>query len=316
MSNAVSGVMNALKAEALLEGSQLFDQIEKLRDNVSYTTVDGKLSFDDYFKTLVDAIDAIPKLQLEDDVAAGTETTYTIQLTQEVERIVDECDRIFRRLNQFEGKLREAERQVLNQKAEFVAWYMLAAATLLKDLDDIKLPQAEIRKLGEAEFSRLMHGLDVALATLIDAVKIETNRASQHKASQKEKYNLGRDQANASWTSSLPAFGNAFTEDQGNVSGVQELDEEDVPAQVKAAPKVSIGDTLRIIKPEDAEIKGTFVKRGDPVPIKAVVGEVTLKDGKPYCDMCHEPGCPWCFPKEEKPKSPRRKLIEEEDEAL
>jgi hypothetical protein len=322
MSNAVSGVMNALKAETLLEGSQLFDQIEKLRANVSYTTVDGKLAFDDYFKTLVDAIDAIPKLQLEDDVAPGTETTYTIQLTQEVERIVDECDRIFRRLNQFEGKLHEAERQVLNQKAEFVAWYMLAAATLLKDLEDIKLPQAEIRKLGEAEFSRLMHGLDVALATLLDAVKIETNRASQHKASQKEKYNLGRDQANASWTSSLPAFGNAFTEDRGDVSGVQELDEEDVPAQVKAAPKVSIGDTLRIIKPEDAEIKGTFVKRGDPAPVKVIADSVpVLKDGKPYCDMCHEPGCPWCYPKPETkvaviPKSPRKRLIEEEDEGL
>src|SRR5579863_95484 len=232
MSNAVSGVMNALRAETLLEGSQLFDQIEKLRGNVSYNTVDGKLAFDDYFKELVDAIDAIPKLQLEDDVAAGTETTYTIQLTQEVERIVDECDRIFRRLNQFEGKLREAERHVLNQKAEFVAWYMLAAATLLKDLEDIKLPQAKIANLAEAEFSRLMHGLDVVLATLLDAVKIETNRTSQHKASQKEKYNLGRDQANASWTSSLPAFGNAFAEDQGNVSGVQELDDEDVPAKV------------------------------------------------------------------------------------
>lgn len=289
MSNAVSGVMSALKAEALLEGSQLFDQIKKLSGDLSYSTEDGKLAFDDYFKELADAIDAIPKLQLEDDVAQGTETTYTIQLTQEVERIVDECDRIFRRLNQFEGKLREAERQVLNQKAEFVAWYMLAAATLLKDLDDIKLPQAEIRKLGEAEFSRLMGGLDIAIATLIDAVKIETNRASQHKASQKEKYNLGRDQANASWTSSLPAFGNAFSEDQGNVSGVQELDDEDVPAQVKAAPKVSIGDTLRIIKPEDAEIKGTFMKRGDPAPVK-VIGETEIK------------------------KSPRRQLIEEDEE--
>jgi hypothetical protein len=295
MSNAVSGVMNALKAEELLKGSQLFDQIEKLRGNVSYSTADGKLAFDDYFKTLAEAIDAIPKLQLEDDVAPGTETTYTIQLTQEVERIVDECDRIFRRLNQFEGKLREAERQILNQKAEFVAWYMLAAATLLKDLEDIKLPQAEIRKLGEAEFSRLMGGLDVVLASLLDAVKIETNRAAQHKASQKEKYNLGRDQANASWTSSLPAFGNAFAEERGEVSGVQEMDE-DVPAQVKAKPQISIGDTLRVIKPEDATIKGTFAKTGDPVPAR-VIGEVEI-------------------PNEEKPKSPRRKLIEEEDEAV
>src|SRR5271169_1911823 len=99
MSNAVSGVMNALKAEALLEGSQLFDQIEKLRGNISYTSENEKYAFDDYFKELVDAIDAIPKLQLEDDVAPGTETTYTIQLTQAADNIIDECDRLFRRLN-------------------------------------------------------------------------------------------------------------------------------------------------------------------------------------------------------------------------
>jgi hypothetical protein len=297
--------MNALKAEELLKGSQLFDQIEKLRGDISYSSGEGKLAFDDYFNELAKSIDAIPKLQLEDNVAPGTETTYTIQLTQEVERIVDECDRIFRLLKQFKGKLREAERQINNQRAEFVAWYMLAAATLLRDLEDIKLPQAEIRKLGEAEFSRLMRGLDVALTTMLEAVEIEAGRAAQHKATQKEKYNLGGDQANASWTSSLPAFGNSFTEDRGNVSGAQEMDDDDVPAQVKATPKISlgadkvnlnIGDTLRIIRPEDAEIKGAFVKHGDPMPVK-MVGEIEI-------------------PKEEKPKSPRRRLIEEEDEAV
>jgi hypothetical protein len=312
MSNAVSGVMNALRAEELLKGSQLFDQIEALCANLSYSTEEGKLAFDDYFKTLVDAIDAVPQLKLADDVAPGTETDYTIQLTNEVDRIIGECDRLFRRLNQFAGKLKEAERQVLSKKSEFVAWYMLAASALLKDLDDIKLPQAEVRRLGEAEFSRLAGSLDVALASLIEAVGIENDRVSQHKASQKEKYNLGRDQANASWTSSLPALGNAFTEDRGDVSGVQEMDDEDVPAQVKAKPQIKIGDTLRIIKPEE-QIKGTFQKVGDPVPTK-VVGEVELRDGKPYCDMCHEPGCPWCYPKTEaKPKSPRRQLIEEEE---
>src|SRR5271157_1795177 len=261
MSSGISGVMSALKAEELMSGSQLFDQITKLSAELSYKSTEGKLAFDDYFKELVDAVDAIPRLTLEDDVAPGTETTYTIQLTQATENIVDECDRLFRRLNQFEGKLRDAERQVLNQKAEFVAWYMLAAGLILKDLES-KLPQTKIANLAEAEFSRLMGGLDVVLTSLIDAVKIETNRVSQHKATQKEKYNLGKDQANASWTSSLPAFGNAFTEDRGDVSGVQEMDE-DVPAKVAAKPQISIGDTLRIIKPEDG-IKGTFVKTGDP----------------------------------------------------
>lgn len=298
MSSGISGVMSALKAESLLGDSQLFEQIKKLCANLTYSTEDGKFAFDDYFKTLAGAIDAIPKLELENDVAPGTETTYTIQLTQSAEMIVDECDRIFRRLNQFEGRLRDAERKVNNQKAEFVAWYMLAAITLFKDLDDIKLPMAEIRKLAEAEFSRLMGGLDVALLTMIDAVKIETSKVSQHKAAQKEKYNLGKDQANATWTSTLPAFGNAFTEERGTTSAVQEMDE-DVPEPVKLKPSI-IGDTLRIIKPAETEtkvtfadtdgtfgdIKGTFVKTGDPAP------------AQPYVS------------------TPRRRLFDDEDDVL
>jgi len=131
----------------------------------------------------------------------------------------------------------------------------------------------------------------MVLMSLLSAVDIETNRVSQHKATQKEKYNLGKDQANASWTSSLPALGNAFTEDRGDVSGVQELDDEDVPAKVAAKPQISIGDSLRIIKPADTvEIKGTFAKVGDPMPVREI-GEVVA----------------------EKPKSPRKRLIEDEE---
>lgn len=280
MSGSISGVMAALKAETLLGESQLFDQIKKLCTDLTYSTVDGKLAFDDYFNALVSDIDAIPKLELENDVAPGTETVYTIQLTQSAEMIVDECDRIFRRLNQFEGKLREAERTINNQKAEFVAWYMIAAITLFKDLDDIKLPMAETRKLAEAEFSRLMSNLDVKVTSLLEAIKIESGKVTAHKATQKEKYNLGKDQANATWASTLPALGNAFSEDRGKTSGVQEMDDEDVPAQIKAKPSVSIGDSLRIISP-DAEIKGTFVKTGDPKPVTLVVEEETPKPPSP-----------------------------------
>ena len=301
MSSGISGVMSALKAESLLSDSQLFDQIKALCASLQYSTEDGKFAFDDYFKTIVEAIDLIPKLELENDVAPGTETTYTIQLTQAAETIVDECDRIFRRLNQFEGKLKEAERKIDNQRAEFVAWYMLAANALLKDLDDLKLPQTEVRKLGEAEFSRFMGGLDVAIESLIEAVKIETSKVNQHKAAQKEKYNLGKDQANASWTSTLPAFNNAVTDRNENLSAVQELDDEDVPAPVKKHSMIS--DTLRILKPDekalsvspDGEIKGVFVKVGDPKPI----GLVNDDDG-------HTPP--------PKPTSPRKRLVFDDEE--
>jgi hypothetical protein len=304
MNNAISGVMSALKAESLLAESYLFDQIKTLCSNLTYNTEDGKFAYDEYFKTLVDAIDAIPKLELENDVAPGTETTYTIELTQSAEQIVDECDRIFRRLNQFEGKLKEAERKINNQRAEFVAWYMLAAITLFRDLDDIKLPMAEMRKLGEAEFSRLMGGLDTAVLTLIEGIKIESSKVSAHKAAQKEKYNLGKDQANATWASTLPAFGNAVASERPGTSGVQEMDDEDVPEQIKQPS--FIRESLRIKQPE--EIKGTFAKTGDAKPATPV-GIVEELDPNRHYNKFMDGEVP-------KPVTPRKRLILDEDEAV
>ena len=283
--------------------------------NLLYSTEDGKFAYNDYFQTLADAIDAIPKLELENDVAPGTETAYAIELTQSAEQIVDECDRIFRRLNQFEGKLKEAERKINNQRAEFVAWYMLAAITLFRDLEDVKLPMAETRKLGEAEFSRLMGGLDVAVLTLIDALKIEAGKVSQHKAAQKEKYNLGRDQANATWASTLPAFGNAVSSERPGTSGVQEMDE-DLPEPIRAYPP--IGDTLRIIKPQEDGIKGTFTKTGDPQPVVPVgeysVESIKVLEGLPKRVSEGHTLFPDGTPNP--PVSPRKRLILDDDEAV
>jgi hypothetical protein len=268
MSEGISGVMDALKAESLLKDSQLFIQIEKLCADLQYNTQDKQFAFDDYFKILVSDIDAVPKLQLENDVAPGTETIYTIQLTTSTEQIVDECDRISRRLNQFEGKLKEAERKINNVKAEFVAWYMLAGGTLLSDLK-VKFPMTELRKLGEAEFSRHMGGLDVAVIHLIEAIKIETTKVTQHKAVQKEKYNLGKDQANAAWTSTLPAFGNTMSWDKSDqLSAAQEPDD-DIPPVINSRPV--IGDQFRVLGLSD--IKGTFIKKGTPQPITLVTDD-------------------------------------------
>jgi hypothetical protein len=332
MSSGISGVMAALKSEALLGESQLFEQIKKLCADLQYETADGRLAFGDYFNTLVQAIDAIPKLELEADVAPGTETTYQMELAQSAERIVDECDRIFRRLNHFSGKLRQAEDKVNNQKAEFVAWYMLAALALVKDLD-LKLPVAEVRKLGEAEFSRHMAGLDAALTYLIEAVKIEASKVAHHKSAQREKYEYGQDQANAVWTSTLPAFGGAIPEGRlDQRSAVQEPDEEDTPPSL-TQPPFAIRDTLRILKPEEPpkvgqdEIKGTFVKTGDPKPVTAIEddGPKEIRCGK---TMCHRHDCLDCYPPDrhynkfmdgevpKKPLSPRRKLILDDEEVV
>jgi hypothetical protein len=319
MSSPVSGAMAALKASALLgEESEMLVKIRELKHNLRYNTDDQKFALDDVLAKIADEINNIPKLDLDNNIQPGTETTYQIQLTQVAEQIVNECDRLYQKINQFSGKLREAERQVQNLHAAFNGWYVMAITMLFKDMDDVKLPLAEARKIADAEFSELLGGLDVALITLIEQTKQEKDRIAHYKAAQKEKYDYGIDQANATYASTLPAFGNAFTEDRGNVSGVQELDDEDEPVQI-SKPLIA-SDTLRILKPE---IQGTFKKTGDPQPVTLLVEEEEVQEraDKCHCDSNevyagHRDSCSQSAVYRAQPErvTARRKLIEEEDE--
>jgi len=321
MSSPVSGAMAALKAAALLgEDSELLVKIRELKQNLQYNTDSQKLALDDVLARIADEIDNIPKLELDNNIQPGTETTYQIQLTQVAEQIVNECDRLYQKINQFSGKLREAERQVQNLHAAFGGWYVMAVNLLFKDMDDVKLPLAEARKIADAEFSELLGGLDTALITLIEQTKQEKDRIAHYKSAQKEKYDYGIDQANATYASTLPAFGNAYTEDRGNVSGVQEPDDEDEPIQRK--PLIA-ADTLRILKPVGPEIMGTFVKTGDAQPVRLVVEEDEVQErvDKCHCDSNevyagHRDSCPQSDVYRAQPArvDARRKLIEEEDE--
>jgi hypothetical protein len=312
MSSPVSGAMAALKATALLgENSEMLVKIRELKQNLQYNTDDQKFALDDVLHKIADEINSIPKLELDNNIQPGTETTYQIQLTQVAEQIVNECDRLYQKINQFTGKLREAERHVQNLHAAFGGWYVMAVTMLFKDMDDVKLPLAEARKLADAEFSELLGGLDVALITLIEQTKQEKDRIAHYKAAQKEKYDYGIDQANATYASTLPAFGNAFTEDRGNVAGVQELDDEDEPVQSK--PLIA-ADTLRILKPE---IKGTFKKTGDPQPVRVIDYDKLCNCGNSNAAYGgHGPSCPQSAEYQAQPArvDARRKLIEEEDE--
>ena len=171
MSN--NGILEAFKAEALLGDADIMDRIAKLKSGLQYSTEGDRVSFDDYLTTLRGAVDSIPKLELDIDVPPGTENQYSMQLANTMEQIVDDSERVVRRLAHFQGRLHDAERQIVNLRAEFVAWYLLAAGSLLKGLEDIKLPQRELRALADAEFSRLMGNLDVRVASLLADLKIE-----------------------------------------------------------------------------------------------------------------------------------------------
>lgn len=314
MSSPVSGAMAALKAAALLgEDSELLVKIRELKQNLQYNTDSQKFALVDVLHKIADEIDNIPKLELDNNIQPGTETTYQIQLTQVAEQIVNECDRLYQKINQFSGKLREAERQVQNLHAAFGGWYVMAVNLLFKDMDDVKLPLAEARKIADAEFSELLGGLDTALITLIEQTKQEKDRIAHYKAAQKEKYDYGIDQANATYASTLPAFGNAFTEDRGNVAGVQEPDDEDEPITRKP---IIASDTLRILSPE-TQIKGTFVKTGDPQPARVIDYDKLCTCGNSNAAYGgHRDQCPQSPVYQAQPErvDARRKLIEEEDE--
>jgi hypothetical protein len=280
-----NGILQAFKAEALLADADILIRIERLRKNLQYTTAGEEVSFNDYLKTLRDAVDNIPKLELEPDVAPHTETQYSIQLVTSMEKIVDDCDRVARRLAHFQGRLRDAERQINNLKAEFVAWYLLAAGSLITKLEDIKLPSRELRMLADAEFSRLMVNLDLKVVSVLEDLKLEFERVSQHKATQKEKHNLGKDQANASWTSSLPSFGNALLENEPTDKLTREqdeldLDEEGVPAFVSRKPKIADVPDQELNK---AKVGGTVATNTESVSPKVPCCDCWRSSGRP-CD--------------------------------
>ena len=298
MSN--NGILQAFKAEALLAEADILTRIEKLRKSLRYSTAGEEVSFNDYLQTLREAVDAIPKLELEPDVAPHTETMYSIQLVTSMEKIVDSCDLVLRRLAHFLGRLRDAERQINNLKAEFIAWYLLAAAALIAGLEEtmpVKLPAKEVRMLAEAEFSRLMANFDLKVMSVLEDLKLEYERVSQHKATQKEKHNLGKDQANASWTSSLPSFGNALPENErvGKLAQEQDLDLDEggnIPEFVSREPQISDvpGEGLQPKISDPPRIVGTFKKE--------------IKSLTPLAPVQFE---------DDEPKSPRRRLILDDD---
>lgn len=311
MSN--NGIILAFKAEAVLgEDAEIFQRIVALRQSMTYASGGQVRSFEDYFTILREAVDGIPKLELETDVIPGTENQYSLEMATTMEQIVDDSDRVMRKLAHFQGRLRDGERTVANLKSEFVAWYMLVAGQLLAGLEDVKLPLKELRNLGEAEFSRLMGNIDVRISTMLDDLQIEFDRVSSHKSAQREKHSLGKDQVNASWTSVLPSYGGAIAPEASSRTKPQDQEEElddEAPQFISRKPSISAmqqrlnqakpGDTVVVRQTENVapkiaaiedvgpsgdcnltEIKGTFAKTGDPKPITPVVTDTPVTPRK------------------------------------
>ncbi len=96
------------------------------------------------------------------------------------------------------------------------------------------------------------------------------------------------------------------------LNAVQEPDEDDAPPSL-TRPPFAIRDTLRILKPEEPlkvgedsppEIKGTFVKTGDPKPV------VPVQDENRHYGKFMDGEVP------KKALTPRKRLVLDDDEEV
>ena len=202
MSQGAVAIMNAVKAESLLAGSVLLTQIDELRRSLQYRSDGQVFGYDDYYLVLQGQIEGISRVRLESEVAPNTEAEYQVKLIMALESVFDDCELVMTKLPHFQSKLLVARERMDTLKASFVAWYALAAQQYLSSYD-IDLGKTVVADLAKAEFERLILGLDVEVESLIKAVEVQEKTVNKRKQTAQEKFNLGKDQANAVWTSSL-----------------------------------------------------------------------------------------------------------------
>jgi hypothetical protein len=246
MSSNSNDILSGFSAKTLLgDDAHVIKEITDLLHDLRYSSQGNEISLDDAFMQLQQAVDSLPSIVLDMDVPPGTENEYLIRLSTSQEKVLDDCDRVLRRILEYQSKLKNAERSIKKYKSDFMAWYILAASYLVMQ-HKVKFPPSQVKQLAEAEFTRLIDNVDVQVDNLISSVEHLTEEARQHKKIQSEKHGLGKDQANASWTSHL-----------GNPNGIapnraddmaQEIEEEEeddeVPAFVSRSPQVgSLVDT-------------------------------------------------------------------------
>jgi hypothetical protein len=259
-------LLDSFQAEKLLAGSHVLTFIQKLFQELSYNSDGKEISYEDLYSSLAAEVDALPKLHLELSVPTGGEAQYSIQLTMSMEKVVDDCDRVSHKVSKFESKAREALGRLKRLHGEFGVWYALAVEQTREWIaidKPLRLTAVQIRQLADSEYSRLINDLKL--------LKLEIR---EHKRTQMDKYSMGKDQVNASWTSHMPMFNGSndiTTEPPGRLLEPKSLLEEEALDQFEE-PEVRGGGTL------PTEIKGTFFKTGTPRPAHSVPSDLNEEE--------------------------------------
>lgn len=274
-------LLKQLQAENLLAGTHVLSQTTALKNGLRYKSNGTEVAFDDFWQGLTERIRTLPKIELKPRIAPGTEDEYLIQLANALEQVYDRVDQALADVLFFQGKLGTAVVECKNLRASFGAWFTLALEGKLKELD-MKLPGKQQSALAESEFSRIVDGVDGDLESLLKVVEVQEQQLKNAKKLALNKYNLGKDQANAAWTSGLPrenGYGGdpeALLRKAVPEAALEEEESEEVPSFVSKRPTVGITGSNSV--PVNQEpIKGTFVKTMPAVKLEPVKNE----DGQP-----------------------------------
>jgi len=198
----VQDTLNLFTADTLLFGTLIMNQVMTLRKDLSRNSEGELISYDDMFIRIQKEVDELHSLGLEMDIASGNEGAYQRQLLHALEKINDDCDHVLRKIIKLKSRLINAKSLMNNKCAQFTAFYSLAIPIAIQASGiKLKLSVNHIKEMAEAEFSRLMDNLDNAATSLISELQILEDEVKGHKKTQQEKYQLGKDQVNAAWTS-------------------------------------------------------------------------------------------------------------------
>ena len=272
-----NSLLASFYAETLLVGSHILGYVQKLYKSIAYDSNGAVVSYEDLYSSLAAEIDALPKLHLELSVPTGGEAQYSIQLTMSMEKVVDDCDRVSHKVSKFESKTREAIGRLKRLHGEFGVWYSLAATQVLAQPtigQPVKLTAVQVKQLADSEYSRLINDLDITMDSLLNSVKLLKLEIKEHKRTQMDKYAMGKDQVNASWTSHMPMFNGSndiTTEPPGKLLEPKSLLEEEALDEFEE-PEVKGGGTL------PTEIKGTFFKTGTARPAHPVYSDLNEEE--------------------------------------
>lgn len=190
-------ILNQLKAETILDGTDIIEKVQRLKSSLFYKTNDESYSYEDYYNKLLASANDIEQIQLETVVPPGSAQKYLVDLTQGLQLVTDKIENVHTRALFFLGKINSAMHNRDNLLATFSVWYQIGASDMLKTLE-VKVPASTVKALAESEFSRIMEDHDTSLEGMKAAIEVLIDHLKSAKKLAQEKYKIGTEQANAS----------------------------------------------------------------------------------------------------------------------